>query len=168
MNKAKVYPWIFAVIFGVVGFVIGGILTEWQVELKAIIGGIIISLAIVISVVLIAENLEKCKLDELVGFGAALLLVTVLTLMNSPFSLAFFCSFGLGLIGYKIGTSTGEWAEIKVEIKIQEKLERDRIRKDEERRRLEYEREISGYRAKIQQWESEGYDVSKLKKRWFK
>lgn len=48
------------------------------------------------------------------------------------------------------------------------RLEKQRIRREEERRRLEYEQKIRGYKSKVEQWEREGYDVSKLKKRWFK
>ena len=34
--------------------------------------------------------------------------------------------------------------------------------------KLEYDQKIRGYKSKVEQWEREGYDVSKLRERWFK
>ena len=71
-------------------------------------------------------------------------------------------------MGYAIGIPLKEKAEQRAEIKRRAELERERIRREEERRRLEYKQKIREYKSKVEQWEREGYDVSKLKKRWFK
>lgn len=71
-------------------------------------------------------------------------------------------------IGYAVGNPIAEKAEQRAETKGREKLERKGRIREEERRRLEYEQKIRGYKSKVEQWEREGYDVSKLKKRWFK
>lgn len=42
-------------------------------------------------------------------------------------------------------------------------------RKAEERRKqVDYEQKIADYKSKLEHWEKEGYDVSKLKEKWFK
>lgn len=41
-------------------------------------------------------------------------------------------------------------------------------RKAEERKRVDYEQKIADYKSKLEHWEKEGYDVSKLKEKWFK
>ena len=88
----------------------------------------------------------------------------------------------IGIIGYVVGKPIGKLAEaqrgakyerqrirkIEEERKKREEFERERIKREEERRRLEYEQKIRGYKSKVEQWEREGYDVSKLKRRWFK
>ncbi len=63
----------------------------------------------------------------------------------------------LASIGYAIGNPIAEKAKRRAEIKRREELERKWRIKEEERKRLEYERKISELKAKYEQCKREGY-----------
>ena len=45
---------------------------------------------------------------------------------------------------------------------------RGRRKAEERRKQVDYEQKIADYKSKLEHWEKEGYDVSKLKEKWFK
>ncbi|MCD6255994.1 MAG: hypothetical protein J7J44_06965 [Deltaproteobacteria bacterium] len=249
MNKAKIYPWIFAVVFGVVGIIacmkVGQIYdglsieASWRFGDKSVMAtndvatifdilGLLSSYIMFFSITMlfmkafdfdIASSILGSFIVGLIfgpmffaiiihlfcknsinvagaSFGLFIGVITgliigigarsILKLLNSIIICSIlgiiigqiFCSNGLivcsplllafASVGYAIGNPITEKAEQRAEIKRREELERERIRREEERRRLEYEQKIREYKSKVEQWEREGYDVSRLKKRWFK
>ena len=251
MNKGKIYPWVFAVVFGVVGCVL--VFFPWQYNLSDPWGGIIsinslffyssfgfftglvsgkcvdtktkedkwifinmifggfvgiigiylyfyvlpvipdetgpwiVNLSTLLLICLCLGLLMSCESYPDFGYPALGIAVILLLLLPVNWIGAFVYMFyqilieesvilvliiltiiQFGPIGYVIGVPIAEKAEQRAEIKRREELERERIRREEERRRLEYVQKIREYKSKVEQWEREGYDVSKLRERWFK
>jgi len=237
MNKAKIYPWIFAVVFGIVGVIVCALIGYFYANFAGnavwtgapytggwhnpndvaniffYIGTIsftVLCTAIIIVILgddnwpiallfgpfgtvfvwflmcaAIADSpLNGISFSSLIGvFSGAI--ISILNKKSVSLGIAVTGIFGaiiggifynngfivslpivpaFASIGYAIGIPLKE----KAEIKRREELERERIRREEERRRLEYEQKIREYKSKVEQWEREGYDVSKLKRRWFK
>jgi hypothetical protein len=71
-------------------------------------------------------------------------------------------------IGYVIGKPIEKWAEQRAERNKIVKAERDGRRRVEAEEKAEYRQKISRYKAQLEQWERGGYNVTELKRRWFK
>lgn len=249
MNKAKIYPWIFAVVFGVVGMIVCmkvgqiydglSIKASWRFGDKSVMAtndvatifdilGLLSSFIMFFSITMLFMKAFDSDIaysilgSFIVGFISGLIFFAIIILLfcknsinvaGTSFGLfigvitgliigigarsilkllnsiiicsilgiiigRIFCSNGLivcspllpafASVGYAIGNPIAEKVEQKAERMRREELERERIRREEERRRLEYVQKIREYKSKVEQWEREGYDVSKLKKRWFK
>lgn len=238
MNKAKIYPWIFATVFGVVGAIVCALIGLFYENLAndviwgkgpvnpnivgttfILIGSISFGVIFTIIFYNFSKDPRSFILGPIIGFVIYMMTLGLSRPDNgccSPATGVTFSSlvgiisgwivevindredhipiivcgvFGaiiggifynhgfivslpivpvFASIGYAIAVPIKEKAEQRAEIKRRAELERERRIGEEERRGLEYEQKIKGYKAKLEQWEREGYDVSKLRERWFK